>query len=69
MSVKILAIFGWAWRWAEWWVEEGENFKSSCELDGQGDISSNSTRESRCADARRCRLASHSESCWATERG
>lgn len=63
-SVRILANIGWAWKWAEWWVEEGDNWEPLLEP-GQNEKKMtkkelkivDSTRESRCADARRCRLS------------
>ncbi len=62
MAVKILSVFGWAWRWAEWWVDEGEKWEPVVEEGQQENMIScstviKSTPESRCADARRCRLA------------
>eukprot|EP00549_Striatella_unipunctata_P002078 CAMPEP_0118676366 /NCGR_PEP_ID=MMETSP0800-20121206/2008_1 /TAXON_ID=210618 ORGANISM="Striatella unipunctata, Strain CCMP2910" /NCGR_SAMPLE_ID=MMETSP0800 /ASSEMBLY_ACC=CAM_ASM_000638 /LENGTH=291 /DNA_ID=CAMNT_0006571873 /DNA_START=1 /DNA_END=872 /DNA_ORIENTATION=- len=47
-SMDIIKCLGWAWRWAEWWVEFGEE-------DDPAMVST--TPESRCEDARRCRLA------------
>lgn len=63
-AMEVLRILGWAWRWSEWWVE----FNSSWEpllAEGQKEEDFTkkelkiveSSRESRCADARRCRLA------------
>ena len=64
LSILVLHCLGWAWRWAEWWVEDGANWEPLLEV-GQveADMTDEelrkvpSTRESRCEDARRCRLA------------
>eukprot|EP00529_Nitzschia_sp_RCC80_P015127 CAMPEP_0113524238 /NCGR_PEP_ID=MMETSP0014_2-20120614/46116_1 /TAXON_ID=2857 /ORGANISM="Nitzschia sp." /LENGTH=703 /DNA_ID=CAMNT_0000422349 /DNA_START=61 /DNA_END=2168 /DNA_ORIENTATION=- /assembly_acc=CAM_ASM_000159 len=63
-SILVLRILGWAWRWAEWWVEYGSTWEPLLE---PGQIESkmtdeqlrivNSSPESRRDDARRCRLA------------
>jgi len=63
-SVNIMRTLGWAWRWAEWWVESGDNWEPLIE---EGQVEAEMTdeelkvvpsdRESRCKDARRCRLA------------
>jgi hypothetical protein len=63
-SIVVMRILGWAWRWAEWWVDYNSSWEPLLE---PGQIESemtndelrkiDSTRESRCADARRCRLA------------
>ena len=63
-AVNILRSMGWAWRWAEWWVEDGDNWEPLLE---EGEVEAemtdaelkivHSTPESRCEDARRCRLA------------
>ena len=63
-SVAILRTLGWAWRWAEWWVASGDNWEPLLE---EGQVEEDmteeelkivhSTDESRCRDARRCRLA------------
>jgi len=63
-SVYILQCLGWAWRWAEWWVQNGDNWEPLIEA-GQNEHEMTdeelrivkSTKESRCADARRCRLS------------
>lgn len=63
-SVNIMRTLGWAWRWAEWWVESGDNWEPLLE-EGQVEEEMtekelkivHSTPESRCADARQCRLA------------
>ena len=63
-AVNILKTLGWAWRWAEWWVEAGDNWEPLLE-EGQREEDMTeeelkivkSTPESRCRDARQCRLA------------
>lgn len=63
-SILVMNYLGWAWRWAEWWVEYGSNWEPLIEP-GQNEKKMtkeqlkivDSTPESRCADARRCRLA------------
>jgi hypothetical protein len=63
-AVSILRVMGWAWRWAEWWVAEGDNWEPLLE-EGQVEEEMTdeelrkvpSTPESRCKDARQCRLA------------
>ena len=62
MAVKILAVLGWAWRWAEWWAQKGDRWEPCSDVGELGEVTSrrekvHSTPESRCADARRCRLA------------
>ena len=50
-SVSIMAILGWSWRWADWWVQHGY-------VRTRKNIPQNeSSPESRCNDARKCRLA------------
>lgn len=63
-SVTILANLGWAWKWADWWVERGDNWEPLLEPWQKEEKMSkeqlkivDSTPESRCADARKCRLA------------
>ena len=63
-SVNIMRTLGWAWRWAEWWVELGDNWEPLLE---PGQVEEEMTDEelkkidsnpqSRCRDARLCRLA------------
>mmetsp|Transcript_3140 Transcript_3140/g.4504 ORF Transcript_3140/g.4504 Transcript_3140/m.4504 type:complete len:1211 (+) Transcript_3140:297-3929(+) len=62
-SILVMASLGWAWRWAEWWVEYGDNWEPF--LEPHEDESKmtkeqlrivDSTRESRAEDARKCRL-------------
>jgi len=64
MGVKVLQTLGWAWQWGEWWVQLGDTWEPLLE-DGQKEEEMtkeqlrvvDSTKESRCDDARRCRLA------------
>jgi len=63
-AVTVLRTLGWAWRWAEWWVKWGDNWEPLIEdHQNEADMTDEelkkvpSTPESRCADARRCRLA------------
>ena len=57
LSVSILQSLGWAWRWAEWWVENGDNWEPLLE-EGQKEEDMtkeqlriiDSTKESRCED-------------------
>jgi hypothetical protein len=63
-SVNIMRTLGWAWRWAEWWVMSGDNWEPLLE---PGQVEEEMTQEelkivhsdpdSRCRDARQCRLA------------
>ena len=63
-AVDVLRTLGWAWRWAEWWVESGDNWEPLIK-DGQIEEEMTdkelkkvaSTPESRRSEARRCRLA------------
>ena len=63
-AIQVMRIFGWAWRWAEWWVDYNSSWEPLLEP-GQNEKKMTkeelkiieSTRESRCEDARRCRLA------------
>lgn len=63
-AVNIMRTLGWAWRWAEWWVEHNDNWEPLLE-DGEVEEEMtekelkivHSTNESRCSDARQCRLA------------
>jgi hypothetical protein len=62
-SIVVMKMLGWAWRWAEWWVEYGDNWEPLLE---PGEKEENmtkeelkivdSTQESRCEAARKCRL-------------
>ena len=63
-AVDVLRTLGWAWRWAEWWVESGDNWEPLIRDDQNEEEMTDkelkkvdSTPESRCKDARRCRLA------------
>jgi hypothetical protein len=63
-AIVVMRVLGWAWRWAEWWVEYGSTWEPLLE-EGQVEAKMTaeqlrivaSTKESRCEDARRCRLA------------
>jgi hypothetical protein len=63
-SMLAVRILGWAWRWAELWVENDSTWEPLLEA-GQKEENMTkaqlkiveSTPESRCEDARRCRLA------------
>jgi hypothetical protein len=62
-AILILQQLGWAWRWAEWWIEYGDSWEPLLE---PGEKEENMTkeqlrivdtsRELRCEDARKCRL-------------
>ena len=63
-AIMVMRIMGWAWRWAEWWVQHGSTWEPLLEA-GQKEsemtakelrIVENS-KESRMHDARRCRLS------------
>ena len=54
-AIDILRTLGWAWRWAEWWIEERDSWQPQEEQDGDvGRITS--SQQSRALDVRRCRL-------------
>lgn len=63
-SIVVVRMLGWAWRWAELWVDYESTWEVLLEP-GQRETDMTdeelkiveSTRESRCNDARRCRLA------------
>ena len=63
-AILVMRIMGWAWRWAEWWVEYGSTWEPLLEP-GQKEAHMTaeelriveSSQESRRDDARRCRLA------------
>ena len=62
-AIVVVKILGWAWRWAEWWVEHDSSWEPLLEPgQKEEDLSPEqlkrvySTRESRCEDARKCRL-------------
>ncbi|KAG7344241.1 PHD-finger domain containing protein [Nitzschia inconspicua] len=79
-AILVMRTLGWAWRWAEWWVEFGSSWEPLLE---PGQKESNmtaeelriveSTKESRRDDARRCRLAAFGAAlrnrCFDTEEG
>jgi hypothetical protein len=62
-AIVVMQYLGWAWRWGEWWVEYGDNWEPLIEP-GQDESKMTkeqlkiveSTPESRCEDARKCRL-------------
>ena len=63
-ALIVVRILGWAWRWAEWWVEYDSSWEPFLEPhQKEKDMTKeelrivDSTKESRCQDARRCRLA------------
>ena len=63
-AIQVMRIFGWAWRWAEWWVDFNSSWEPLLEPgQREKDMTKeelkivDSTRDSRCEDARRCRLA------------
>ena len=58
-AIDILRTLGWAWRWAEWWVEDGDNwepFLPEGEEEEEDCMTLDSTESSRRNDARRIRL-------------
>ena len=63
-ALQVMKTLGWAWRWAEWWVDYSSTWEPLLEP-GQKESRMtkrelkivDSTRESRCSDARKCRLA------------
>jgi hypothetical protein len=63
-SIQVMRILGWAWRWAEWWVDYNSSWEPLIEPWQKEENMTNeelkkveSTRETRCEDARKCRLA------------
>ena len=63
-AIIVMKMLGWAWRWAEWWVEFGDNWEPLLEPGEKEEEMTkeqlkivDTTRESRCAAARKCRLA------------
>ena len=63
-GVQVIKILGWAWRWAEWWVDYDSSWEPLLEPgQREQDMTKeelrivDSTRQSRCEDARKCRLA------------
>ena len=63
-AMMVMRMLGWAWRWAEWWVQYGSTWEPLLEP-GQDESKMTarelriveSSKESRMSDARRCRLA------------
>jgi hypothetical protein len=63
-GIQVMRTLGWAWRWTEWWVDYDSSWEPFLEP-GQNERNMtkeelkivDSTRDSRCADVRRCRLA------------
>lgn len=63
-AFSVMESLGWVWRWAEWWVSYGDNWEPFLEPHEKEENMTkaqlrivDSTKESRCADARKCRLA------------
>lgn len=63
-AIVVMRMLGWAWRWAEHWVEYGSNWEPLLEPGQKEEQMTkkqlkivDSTPESRAEDARRCRLA------------
>lgn len=63
-SIYIMQCLGWAWKWAEWWVKENDTWEPLLDVGQDESTMTNeelrivdSSEESRCGDARRCRLA------------
>ena len=63
-SILVVRMLGWAWRWAELWVEHDSSWEPLLEPGQQEENMTkaqlkiiDSTPESRCRDARLCRLA------------
>lgn len=62
-AIDIMRTLGWAWRWVDWWIAEGDNWQPFLE-EGQNEDDMTdedvgriqSTIESRALDARRCSL-------------
>jgi len=63
-ALSVMRVMGWAWRWAEWWVQYGSTWEPLLE-EGQNEFLMTakelriveSSKESRMLDARRCRLS------------
>ena len=63
-AISVMRVMGWAWRWAEWWVQHGSTWEPLLE-EGQKESSMtaeelrivDSSKKSRMLDARRCRLS------------
>lgn len=63
-AISVMRIIGWAWRWAEWFVDFNSTWEPLLEeYQREEDMTQEelkiveSTRETRCHDARKCRLA------------
>ena len=63
-AIAVMRMLGWAWRWAEHWVEWGSNWEPLLEQGQKEEKMTktelkiiDSTAESRAEDARRCRLS------------
>ena len=63
-GVVALRCLGWAWQWSEWWVHLGDTWEPLLEKGQREEEMTKeelgiieSTSESRCSDARKCRLA------------
>ena len=63
-AIGVLRILGWAWRWAEFWVDYNSSWEPLLEPGEDEEKMTkeelkivDSTRDSRCLDARNCRLA------------
>jgi hypothetical protein len=63
-SIHVMRTLGWAWRWAEWWVDYNSSWEPLLEpwqderkMTKEELKIVESTRERRCEDARKCRLA------------
>jgi len=64
LSILVLHTLGWAWRWAEWWILYKDSWEPLLEPGQKEEDMTNeekriveSTQNSRCEDARKCRLA------------
>jgi hypothetical protein len=64
-AIVVMKTLGWAWRWAEWWVDYNSSWEPLIEPGQKEEEMTkeelrivDSTRESRCDDARKCRLIS-----------
>ena len=63
-AIQVMRTLGWSWRWGQWWVDYDSSWEPFLEPWQDERKMTNeelkiveSTRESRCEDARRCRLA------------
>lgn len=63
-AIRVLQSLGWAWRWAEWWVDYDSTWEPLLEPgEREEDMTKeqlkivDTSRTERCSDARRCRLA------------